>query len=240
MKRLIGISIGILCIFCLLFVAVTPRDVLALDATKTATTELLGWTEIAQGAVQESAEFNVSENLQSDLHIITCLSSTTAHTGTEVIVFTGSSSADDDWTELTRYSCCVGTAIKIDLGGDEAAAQTVLTVTDPVTNNLDNDGKWVFLEHTGTIANCELVYQTDNSGDAGDTVTVLDGLTHAQTAAASDFYTIDSATGSVVNNKPVSIPESISRVKVVWNNNYDPDGSTVHVMARGTAFTDIE
>lgn len=205
---------------------------------KTQNTELLGWTEVAQNAIQQSAVFDTSASYASGLAIITALSTTTAHTGTEVIILKGSSTADDDWTEVTRYTCCVGTGFKSDFGGDEAAAQTVLSVTNPTTGNLDHDGKWIFIEHTGTIANCEIAFQTANSADAGDTITVMDGLTHAQTSADSDVYTCDAAV-SAVDTRSIPVAADGSRYKIIWNNKYDADGSTVHVMARGTKMTGI-
>lgn len=223
----------------LLLLVSIPRPVVAPAAiAKTQNTELLGWTEVAQNSIQQSAVFDTSQSYASGIAVITALSSTTAHTGTEVIILKGSSTADDDWTEVTRYVCCIGTAFKSDFAGDEAAGQNVLSITNPATGNLDHDAKWVFIEHTGTIANCEIAYQTANSGDAGDTITVLDVTTHAQTAADSDVYTCDAAV-SAVDTRSIQVAADGSRYKVIWNNKYDADGSTVHVMARGTKMTGI-
>jgi len=196
------------------------------------------WAEVAQNTIREGATVDVSGCYAATLHIYCCLSSATAHTGTEIIVqLSSNTSGDEDWTPLTKFIGPIGTAHKIDLGGDEAAAQTVLTVTDPVTNNLDHNGKFIFIEHTGTVANSEIVYQTTNSGDAGDTITILDGLTNAQTAAASDFYDIDHATNSAVGMYPIPLPMSANRVRVIYNNTYDADGATVHTNCRITKTT---
>ena len=198
------------------------------------------WAEIAQNAIREGAVVDVSGVYSAMLHIFCCLSAAVAHTGTEIIVQVSSNtSGDEDWTNLMRFIGPVGTAHKVDLGGDEAAAQTVLTVTDPVTNNLDWEGKWLFLEHTGTVADCEIVYQIANSGDAGDTITILDGLENAQTAAASDFYDIDHATNSAVGMYVIELPMSANRVRVIYNNTFDPDGATVHTNTRISKVTAI-
>ena len=73
------------------------------------------------------------------------------------------------------------------------------------------------MEHS-TPAYSEIVFQVSNEGDGGDTITVLDGLTNEQTAAASDIWEIDSATASVVAQYSVAIPMSANRVRVVYNN----------------------
>lgn len=226
-------------LFCTLFLCSFLKTSEA-ALSKTENTQALEWTEVAAQGIQETGTISVSDSYDTVLHIDCALSNTTAHTGTEIIVQVASEAGvDDAWSDLARFISCVGTAIKVDLGGDEAAGQTILTVTDPVTNNLDYQGKFVFLEHTGTIASSQIVYQIANSGDAGDTITILDGLTAAQTAAASDFYTIDTATGEAVASYTVTIPASASQARVIFNNNYDSTASTVHVRVRVTKMTGI-
>lgn len=123
--------------------------------------------EIAQNTVLEGTTVDISACYDVILHIDCALSSTTAQTnGTEILVMISSNTTGDaDWTVLTAFGGPIGTAIKVDLGGAEAAGQTELTVTNPVTNNLDLLGKWLFLEHTTTPANSEFVYQVAQSGD---------------------------------------------------------------------------
>lgn len=128
--------------------------------------EVDAFQEIAQNTILEGATVDVSGLYDVTLYIDCALSSTTAHTGTEIIVQVSSATSGDNmWENLTSFTGVTGTAIKIDLGGDENAGQTVLTVTNPVTSNLDILGKIVFLENTATAANSELVYQTAQSGD---------------------------------------------------------------------------
>lgn len=133
--------------------------------TKTETTQSLEWTDVAQGAVQETGTIDVSDSRATTLHIDCCLSSTTAHTGTEIIVQIASeASVDDAWTTLSRFISPIGTAISAVMPAEEAVGQTEIGLTNPVTNNFDNDGKFKFFKN-GTIANSEIVFQVSNSGD---------------------------------------------------------------------------
>ena len=133
--------------------------------TKTEDTEVLAWQEIAQNAVLESGSIDVSGAVAATLHIFIALSSTTAHTGTEIIVQTGSeASVDGSWTNKYRFLGPTGTAVSCALAATEPANETVIAITNPVTNNMDNDGKFKFIENT-TAADSEIVYQVSNSGD---------------------------------------------------------------------------
>ena len=204
--------------------------------TKT-TTSVDEWAEVAQNGVREGGTIDLTDAYNSALlHIYCCLSSTTAHTGTEIIVqVSGNTSGDEDWSTFTKLIGPTGTAISVALAGTEAAGQTELSVTNPATANLDNDGKLKFIENT-TVANSEVIYTTTNSGDAGDTITILDGLTNEQTTN-SNVFDIDSATASAVGSYVIALPDSALRARVIYNNKYDPDGSTVHTYSRVTKTT---
>lgn len=189
------------------------------------------WAEVAQNTVRDGAVTDVSGCYAAILHIDCCISNTTAHTGTEIIVLLSSNtSGDEDWTPIATFVGPTGTAISVALANQEAAGQTELGVTNPVTNNMDNDGKFKFIEHA-TVANSEIVFQTANSGDAGDTITILDGLTNQQ-EVTSNIFDIDHATNEAVGMYAVELPTAANRVKVVYDNTYDPDGATVHTKCR--------
>lgn len=133
--------------------------------TKTETTQSLEWTDVAQGGVTETGTIDVSDSRGTTLHIDCCLSSTTAHTGTQIIVQIASEAGvDDAWTTLNQFVGPTGTAISAAMPAEEAIGQTVIGLTNPVTNNFDNDGKFKFFKN-GTIANSEIVFQVSNSGD---------------------------------------------------------------------------
>lgn len=134
--------------------------------TKTENTQSLEWTDVTPPAMLETGAIDVSDALAASLHIDVCLSSTDASTGMEVIVQTRSEAALDEWTTLTRYVGPIGTGQKADFADTEAAAQTVLSVTNPATADLDHIGKFIFLEDVNTIAQCEIAWLVSQSGDA--------------------------------------------------------------------------
>lgn len=202
------------------------------------TAEIDAWAEVAQAGLREGVNTDVSGNYASTLHIDCALSSTTAHTGTEIIVQVGTDTgdADDNWSTLVRFIGPIGTAISTALAATEPIAETVLAIDNPVTNNQDNDKKFKFIENT-TQADSEIVYQVSNSADAGDTVTIQDGLTHEQDITTSIMYDIDDVVDEAVSQWQVDIPISADRIRIIYNNNFDPDGSTVFARARITKVT---
>ena len=134
--------------------------------TKTENTQALEWTIVTPPAMLETGAIDVSDAVAASLHIDVCLSSATASTGLEIIVQTRSEAALDEWTTLTRYVGPVGTGQKADFADTEAQGQTVLSVTNPAAADLDHLGKFIFLEDTNTIAQCEIAWLVSQSGDA--------------------------------------------------------------------------
>ena len=230
-----------LAVICLVIICVTPFKAKA-AFTKTETTEALAWTLVDSDDdsddVLETGSIDVSDSYATTLHIDVCLASTTAHEGTEVIVqISSEAGVDGSWTTLCSFLSNAATAVKSDFAGDEAADQTELSITNPATGHLyEHDGKLIFIYHTGTIANSEIAYQIDSTDDDGDTITILDGLDHAQTAAASDVYTVDGerqdGNYSAVNTWAVNVPLSASQARVIFNNTYDDDGTSSDVVVR--------
>jgi len=135
------------------------------DPTKTEATQALEWTTVTPPETKETGAIDVSDSLSATLHIDVALSSVTASTGLEVIVQVRSEAALDEWTTLTRFIGPVGTGQKSDFAAQEVVGQTVLSVTDPATGDLDHVGKFIFLEDTATIAQCEIAWLVSQSGD---------------------------------------------------------------------------
>ena len=134
--------------------------------TKTEDTEVLAWQEIAQAGFLESGSIDVSGSQATTLHIFMALSSTTAHTGTEIIVQIGSEAGvDGSWSTTTRYIGPIGTAFSTAFAATEPAGETVIAIANPTAGNLDNVGKFKFIENP-TAADCEIVYQTECGADA--------------------------------------------------------------------------
>jgi hypothetical protein len=149
---------------------VRAATVTAISATaKTiAYAQALEWTTCTPPAVLESAEIDLSGALMpSRIFIDCCMSSTTANTtGIEILIQVRKEATVDEWT---TFMSCIGpsgmTAVKSDVGGETAAAETVLNVTNPATGGLDHLGKLIFLEDTVTIAQCEIAFLVAQSGD---------------------------------------------------------------------------
>lgn len=127
------------------------------------------WLTIAPPAVAESSAFDTSASWDSIIVVDVCQSSATANTtGIEIIVQGRKEDSLDEWTDITGTGIVVlalGAATKSDFAAQEAAGQTVLDVTNPATGGLDNLGKFIFLEDTATIAQCEIAYLVAQSGD---------------------------------------------------------------------------
>ena len=69
-----------------------------------------------------------------------------------------------------------------------------------------------------------------------DTIVILDNLAHTQEVNAT-LFTIDSATVSNCATYSIHIPMSASQARVIFNNNFDPDGMAVAVRVRLTKVT---
>ncbi len=211
-------------------VLVAPVDRSEAALGKGEITQPMEWTKITNtgdsAGIKSTGVIDVSGSYDTVLGIDWCLAEAAAHEGTEIIVqFSTESGANDAWITIAQFVTSSGiTPIKADFANQEAASQTVLGVTNPETQGVDHDGKFIFLEDTVTPANCEIAYQIDNSGDAGDTITVLDGIT-AQKETTSDVWTVDTFGVSLVDTYAIRIPSSAKDARVIFNNWYDNDGT---------------
>ncbi len=228
MKKLLFVLMMVLLVF------VSPTSA---AATKTQSIQALEWTSIlnAEGAtgVVQSAEIDTSTVFDTTVFIDWCLAEAAAHDGTEIIVLIGSGAGDDEWTKYLTLKTNAVTPIGLAFAATEAIGQTVLTTADPA-GGMDHPGKFIFIEHD-TPASCEIAYQvTDN---ASNSITVLDGISHEQTVATSDIWSVDTARGTVVNQWAIAIPASVSRVKVIFNNWFDTTGANGYGRVRATHLT---
>jgi hypothetical protein len=197
--------------------------------TKTANTTIDDWFEINQDSVREGATYDVSDCYSSALHIDIALSSETAHAGTKIdIQISSNTTGDEDWTALVSFIGPDGTAISEALSGAEAIGQTVLGVA--LTSGFEAEGaKWIFLEDVNTVANSEMLYLVSFVTDTS--ITVLDGLTIAKDTADILF--------NIAENYVIDIPMIANRVRVIYDNTYDSDGSTVHTKCRISKVTGV-
>jgi hypothetical protein len=134
---------------------------------KTENTQVIEWTIVAVQAFLDSGVIDLSAAYEATLHIDIALTSAVAHTGTEIIVQIRSEDATpDEWTTLTSFVGPTGTPFKIDCLTDSTAGTKVVSATNPTAGLLNKNGKFVFLEDTGAIAQCEILYQTAFGADA--------------------------------------------------------------------------
>jgi len=201
--------------------------------------EVDAWAAIAQNTVREGAAVDVSDAYAATLHIDCALGNTTVHTGTEIIVqISSAASGDAYWSNFMRFIGPTGTAVDANFkDATEAAGETTLSIDNPVTENVDNNKKFKFVEHD-TDANSEIVYQTANTADDTDTITVLDGLTNEQTSS-SNLLDIDHVTTEAVIMYTLDLPMPSLRARVIYNNGYDPDGAIVYTRCRISKVTAV-
>ena len=214
-----------------------------MSLTKGSQTTLDEWVLTANTAVRLGAELDVNSAYYCTLNIKAVLGEAVASTGQpEVIIeVTGEASpAKDDWSPYMRMIGPTGTPVTpLAFNNTEPAGETVIACTNPAIAGIDNDGKYKFVKNT-TVANSEIVFQASNSGDAGDTITILDGLANEQTAAASVIMDIDDASNEVVAQWTVAIDcTSLSRIRVIYNADKDTDGPDVYTFCAYTLCTGI-
>lgn len=145
------------------------QSITAISTLTKAVAAVDAWAEVAQGAggFREGATTDVTGMYQATLLIDVCLSEAVAETAgaTIYVEISSNTTGDSDWEVLTSFGGPTGTAESEALSGDEAAGQTVLSVTNPTTNNLDNPSRFIFFEDTASAANSEIIFQTVNGGD---------------------------------------------------------------------------
>ena len=185
---------------------------MAKDTTPKSITD---WTAVAQNTIVESATEDVSPNYGSMLYIQSFLDTTTAHTGTKFLVqVSNADSGDEDWYDLTEFVELVGTAATDLIENNPlAAGSTVITLTAHALTVL---GIWLGIED-GTLANSELIFE---KAQATNSITCLDGTTNAHAQNTAIF--------NIAMTKSIFIPPEVARVRVVVDNSYDADGSTLN------------
>lgn len=211
MKKLIGLFLLLTLLTMPSYAAVT-KSVAAVDE----------WAAVAQNAVREGAEIDVSGNYSTTLHIDIAVTSATAHTGTKIEVEASSKpTGDDNWTTILSIIGPLGTANPEALGGAESAGATVLEVAS--TTGYEADGtRWVFILDN-VVATSELVKLVSHVGNTS--VTTLDGT-------ATDHDASDTLYNIAATLIPITITINYSRIRVIYDNTYDSDGSQVHTRCR--------
>ena len=198
-------------------------------ATKT-TAEVDACAELAQNAVREGTVIDLSTCFDAVLHIMLALTTATAHTGTRVVVQTsGNSAGDEDWTDLWDAAYLIGTAnLELITNNPAAAAETVFTVAS-TTGYVADGALDIFIEDAGTFANSEWMKMVSAVTDTS--VTVQDGSAREH-AVSSILY-------NVAKTIEVPLPFGAYRARVLYDNTYDADGSTIACKSRVVNVTAI-
>lgn len=180
------------------------------------------WTAVAQKAVGESAVIDITGG--ASIKIQAFLDSTTAHVGTEFKVqISGNSSGDEDWQDYGgagSFIALSGTANSENITNNPlAAASTTITVAS-TTGYVTDDVvlPWRAIEDA-TLAHSELILQTGYTTDTS--ITIQDGTTNAHVQNTPMY--------NIAISKPIYIPpEQGRRARVIVNNNYDSNGSSLN------------
>jgi hypothetical protein len=204
--------------------------------TKTASTPH-DWNAVAQNTIEVSSEFDVSAGYDSGIIIQGALDSVTAHTGTQFKVQVNPNESDDeDWADLPggAFIELIGTAKTENLTNNPLAADSeTMTMADTegfetYGTDIDEIPGWRFIED-GTPANCELVEQISYVADTSIAWSGGTKNSHAQ----------NTPVWNIAFSKPIPIPFWVKRVRVICNNTYDSDGSTLYYRVVGGRVTTL-
>jgi len=183
------------------------------------------WTAVAQNTIAESGIVTLSSNYSTMLHLQAALDTTTAHTGTKFAVQVSSNATgDEDWQSFLEFVALIGTAVT-DLIEDNPLAEhsTAIALTG---HSLTTEGIWLLIED-GTLVNSELIFLASQSTNE---IVALDVTTNAHVQNTAIF--------NIAISKVIQIPINAGmRARVIVDNSYDADGSTLNFKLRTTQTT---
>lgn len=182
------------------------------------------WTAVAQTAddsVVVSSEYDASGNYETILNIQAFLDSTTAHTGTEFTVqYSTSSTGDENWIGLVSFVALVGTAATFVVTTEASSGQKVIISTTLPAGFDQEDAEHLVVGVEDTVlANSELV--TVKGYTLNTSITCVDNLTNTHAVTTTNCY-------NIAFTRAVSIPFPVERIRLMINNDYDSDGSTLN------------
>jgi hypothetical protein len=177
------------------------------------------WTAVAQNTIKKSGEIDTHGMRSSIMHIQAALDTTTGHTGTRFIVQgSGSLKGNADWHTITDFVALIGTAAADAIEDDPLVlGSTAIKLTG---HGLTVLGKWLFIKD-GTLANSELVFE---SAQTTNEVVILDE-TDSEHIATTAIW-------NVAMEQIVLLPFAMKRARLVVDNTYDNNGSTLNYSVR--------
>jgi len=182
-------------------------------------TVITDWTAVAQNAVAKSSVIDIKNGASITLQAF--LDTETAHTGTEFIVqTTKEDSGDEDWEDLVSFAALVGTANAEPITNNPLAAGSTTITCDLTTGYTTGNAAlpWRAIEDA-TLVNSELIRQKGYTSNTS--ITILDGTANAHVVNTNMY--------NIAISELIAIPVGVGRrARVVVNNTYDSDGSTLN------------
>ena len=190
-------------------------------------TQVTDWTAVAQNTVVHSDETDLSDDIEALLILQAFLDTTTAHTGTKIIVEVSHlTSGDEDWAELTERVILIGTAATDLIENNPlAATSTAIALTGHALTVL---GKIMAIED-GTLVNSEIVREKSQTANE---VVILDATTNAHAQNTAIFNV-------AISDTIAHLSAAVRRVRIIVDNSYDADGSTLNYRLLLSRATDI-
>ena len=178
-----------------------------------ATASVDEWAQVAAAAIREGAAIDVSVAYEGILHIVIAHDSINAHAlGAKITVETRAGDGDEDWREYAVFQTGGGTAVKVDVDVECAAAATQLKVASTGGSSEFETKNDLYFVKNAAIANSEIV--RNNGFSDNDYITILDGLENTQEVTADVF--------NIVEQFRLELPLGCSTARVlVWNNDAD-------------------
>jgi len=181
------------------------------------------WTAVNQNTVSKSSVYDYSDIKSGILHIQASLDTTTAHTGTEFIIqISSSTSGDRNWNDLTKFVSLIGTANSEPITNNPLSIGST-TITCISTTGYTAGG-WRFIKDG---ISSELIYQTGLT--ANTNITIIDGTTNT--------HVLNTMMYNIAMTQNITIPSGTYRLRILVNNTYDNDGSTLYYNTRITTVT---
>lgn len=177
------------------------------------------WTAVSQNSLVKSAEYVLHDEYKSILHLQAALDTTTAHTGTRFVVQTSASdSGDEDWQDWTEFVALIGTATADAIEDNPlAVGSTDIKLTG---HTYTTEGAWLLIEDA-TLVNSELLMVASQTANE---VVAIDGTSNA--------HVLNTAMFDVAMVQSIALPTTASRIRLLIDNTYDDNGSTLNYKAR--------
>ncbi|KKM16549.1 hypothetical protein LCGC14_1684720 [marine sediment metagenome] len=185
------------------------------------------WAAVAENTIRDGAATTISDSAVTTVTVSVAATGADAGEGMYIIIQTSmKASGDDDWTTMSggKILVLVGTANLETITNNPAAiGTTVFTVADDAGYELAGM-LLIFIEDQDDVTDSELMYAVSTVTDTSITVLSPSTTAHANTAVLSNL----------VYKQTFSVPSTAHRVKVVYDNTFDDDGTAPEIHSKAT------